>query len=78
MIEGETPVTRVPKQDDSLKQLFIDLYWEQQGYVAILGRKDILPLYCPTIPYGFQFLQLPNLRNLLIDYVWELEKKTSR
>ena len=38
-IEGETPIRRVPKQDDGLKQLFIDLYWEQQSYITIPSRK---------------------------------------
>ena len=44
MIEGETLIRRVPKQNDGLKQLFIDLYWEQQSDITILNRKGILPL----------------------------------
>ena len=66
MIEGETPIRRVLKQNDSLKQLFVDLYWKQQSYITILSRKGILPFYCQTFLDGFQFLQLLNLENLRI------------
>ena len=77
MVEGETPIRRVPKQDDGLKQLFIDLYREQLSYITMLSRKGILPLYCPIIPDGFQLFYFLDLENLQIDRVWELENKTS-
>ena len=66
MIEGETLIRRVLEQNDGLKQLFIEHYWEQQSYITILSRKGILPLYCPAFPNDFQFLQLLNLENLRI------------
>ena len=78
MVKGETPIRRVPRQDDGLKQLFIDLYREQQSYITILSRKGILSFYCPILPDGFQFLQLLNLWNLWIDRVWELKNKTPK